>query len=386
MSEYKSKYLVKIDPENNTNRYYRMVLEGNFITVEMGRVGAEPYKERYPGRYWDRLYSRKIAEGYSDCTELYSVKKQKNYCLPDNELCADFLKFIIDCSTEAIQQNYNISFSEVSEDMVKNAQQLIYQLSECSYDIFNSILLELFAVIPRRMKDVKDMISKSINDCETIIDREQALLDVISTRAEENEVNNEANILDIMGIDLEPCSKEENNMIKKNMRQSEGHFVQAFRIKNRNNETAFLQYCKENDIAEENIHLYFHGTQNMNMYGICKKGLLLNPDAPVNGKMFGQGSYFADCVSKSMRYTSLAGSNNVHNGKVTDKGFLFMFKVAYKNPLHITRWRDEHKYLSAKRLTENDAVFAHAGVSLVHNEIITYDESQVTPAYVIEIS
>lgn len=75
-----------------------------------------------------------------------------------------------------------------------------------------------------------------------------------------------------------------------------------------------------------NKYFLFHGTRMSNFCSILKKGLILNPETlgvPIAGKMFGNGCYFANCVTKSLGYTSYRNSFNI--------GAMFICEVALGN-------------------------------------------------------
>ena len=63
----KTAYFVKIDAENNNNRYYKMYQNSpKSFLVEIGRVGIQPITRPYPLSSWDTVYQKKLAEGYVD--------------------------------------------------------------------------------------------------------------------------------------------------------------------------------------------------------------------------------------------------------------------------------------------------------------------------------
>jgi poly [ADP-ribose] polymerase len=65
-----------------------------------------------------------------------------------------------------------------------------------------------------------------------------------------------------------------------------------------------------------NKTLLFHGSSITNWISILKHDLMINPqavkkDVYICGKMFGNGIYFANCVSKSWGYCRTEQSNNI---------------------------------------------------------------------------
>lgn len=131
------------------------------------------------------------------------------------------------------------------------------------------------------------------------------------------------------------------------------------------------------------IHFYYHGSKNENYWGIMKDGQKLNPNASVCGKMFGYGLYYANKAKKSMNYTSISAR---WRSGVENKGYLAVFKVAYKNPLHVLKYEQWMANIrSSKDIMWHDALFAHGGLDLINDEIIVYNEKQVSLCYMIEI-
>lgn len=134
---------------------------------------------------------------------------------------------------------------------------------------------------------------------------------------------------------------------------------------------------------KEDIHYWYHGSRNMNCLSILHNGLILNPKAPKVGHMFGYGIYLAPKAKKSIGYTSLNGSFWVHG--TSDKAYLFVMKTVYKSPYHVYTWTSGMKSLTKSRISPHDAVFAHAGTSLRNDEVVIFDDAQVTLQYIIEL-
>ena len=56
--------------ENNNNKYYEMIPNGDNFTVKYGRVGASAQVASYSASQFDKKYNEKIKKGYVDQTEL----------------------------------------------------------------------------------------------------------------------------------------------------------------------------------------------------------------------------------------------------------------------------------------------------------------------------
>lgn len=384
-------YLVKINCDNNNNRFYRMIADGSVFRIEMGRIGATPVLMKRPISLWDVTYKQKLAEGYVDRTDYTSAEKvfddnAKYKPIPEPSV-EDLINTLMQYANKALKDSYTISYSEVNERMIRDAQEAIRELGEeLDVDEFNEKLLKLFQIIPRKMKTVSEMVAADVRDFEKILEREQDLLDLMRTKIRETSKTSQKlpdrTILDDLGLEIRPCTEKENDQIKKYLTAESAHlFKRAFRIHNLETDRQFDSYCRQHDIHGKDIHYFYHGSKNMNYMGIMSEGLKLNPNAPITGKMFGHGIYFATRAKKSIGYTNLDGS---FWAKGTNKqAYLAVFKVAYKNPMHV--YQHEHYFTRLRNVLPHDAMFAHAGTMLRNDEIIVYDQNQATLQYLIEL-
>eukprot|EP01062_Namystynia_karyoxenos_P011791 TRINITY_DN14234_c0_g1_i1.p1 TRINITY_DN14234_c0_g1~~TRINITY_DN14234_c0_g1_i1.p1 ORF type:complete len:707 (+),score=245.90 TRINITY_DN14234_c0_g1_i1:106-2226(+) len=153
-----------------------------------------------------------------------------------------------------------------------------------------------------------------------------------------------------------------------------------------------------------NRALLWHGSRVTNWMGILSQGLrIAPPEAPVTGYMFGKGVYFADCVSKSANYC--------HCGHGKDTGFLMLSEVALgdMHELYGAKKLDKApgSTLSAKGMgkfapTKFDHTPAHdhgthwplgpmgdapltSPSTLLYNEYIVYDVSQIRSRYLVKV-
>jgi len=128
-----------------------------------------------------------------------------------------------------------------------------------------------------------------------------------------------------------------------------------------------------------NIQRLFHGTGAQNVLGICRKGFLLKPAGVyVSGKMFGEGTYFADQSTKSSQYaTGRFGGYASHHG---DTSFMFIVDVA----LGRIKEYENSQWNLVKPPAGFDSVKGVKGSSLLHNEFIVYSEKQNVITLLIE--
>lgn len=391
MTNIQPAYLVMVTSDNH-NKFYRMVPnEDGSFQVEYGRISSRPQKKRYPLSLWEQKYREKISKGYVDQSELYQcvVKNTSQYATIQNESVRYLVDTLMKWSNEMIRRSYQIISKDVTESMIQKAQTQIDSLSFITsiYE-FNSKLLELFTIIPRKMEVVSNYLANSSDDFSSILDREQKTLDVMATQVHQNtsvDLNStdshaEAKtILDIMGLEITPCSKEEEAAIRNHLHpNTKAFFNCAWRVVNKKTEAAFIQYVKDRQI--QNCKFYFHGSINTNYWNILVEGLKIRKHS-VHGSMFGRGLYFAPNSEKSTRYTSLKGSTYAHGN--CSKTMLAVFNVAQGDSLDI---------FSCAQITEESlqkigkhSVYAHKGVSLRNDEVVVYNESAATIHYLIEL-
>lgn len=403
-------YLVKISPEANNNRYYKMTRKDSIFVIEMGRVGAAPVTMKRPMTLWSVTLQKKLKEGYVDRSFLLnvSVEQKTKYGEIEDPDVRELFDTLLFYANQSLEESYTVSYQDVTSQMIEQAQDCISEivqridetedLSTEDLAFCNKRLLQLFSVIPRKMKDVSENLIASAAEIPKILEREQSLLDVMAAKIKQEDTLNACSafpslnfryqkkdnptILDAFSLNARICTEEENQKICKFLSlESAPFFKKAYRIRNQHTDEAFQEFCSRHGIKEKDIHYHYHGSRNRNYIGLITEGVRLNPKAPTNGKMFGYGLYFANRARKSIGYTDLKGSVWV-NGK-SSRAFLAVYKVAYQNPLHVSTW--ESWMSDLRSVKPHDALYAHAGKSLHNDEIIVYRESQATLQYLIEL-
>lgn len=393
-------YLVMVNGDANNNKYYRMTEQGSTFLAEYGRVGATSQRKNYPMTRWYEIYNQKIRKGYTDQTHLHVAPKVVigggDYKEIEDSAVRWLVNVLLSSSRQYIKQNYRASSDEVTEAMVREAKKILNSLRmDMSKWYFNDQLIQLFSVIPRKMSDVQPYLANqgTPEEYSKIVQREQHLLEAMAGQVYTNAMasqldeagtrREEKNILDSMGLSIRPCTEKENAEIIKYMTpESAMHFDKAFRVYNKKVSERLDAYMAEQHIRK--AHYLYHGSATQNFWNIITMGLDINPNAITAGKMFGNGTYFANRAKKSIRYTDLPGQNNLHSPS-SSQSFLSVFKVAYKKAYDIHTWENEHTKLNYNKVRALgcDAVFAHKGQSLVNDEIIVYQNCQSAPQYLI---
>ncbi len=384
----------------NNNKFYVMQSndDNTSFTATYGRVGNAGQTATYPMSKWSQKYNEKIKKGYKDVTGLVETAKTGDTVAEFKPISdkgiAEAIGFLSDVSRQILKRNYSVSLDAVTEEMVNEAQYILNRLS-AQRDVFefNNVLLQLFQALPRQMGQVKDHMMSHYSEKAEIIAREQDLLDVMRGQVIHpnakaiKKTKNDQTILDAMGIMMRPVREKEEAEIKNHLGQQACHYKRAWRVINTKTQDAFNQYLKDHTASKRKM--FWHGSRNENWLNILKTGLVLNPNAVATGKMFGMGIYFAPSASKSVGYTSLAGS--YWAGGTSNRAFMGVMDVAcgksfdiYDNPYG---WSD----LTAKKLEQKcpgaNYVFAHKDKGMLRNdELIVYNEAQVTIHYLVELS
>lgn len=394
-------YLVKVEPNANNNKFYRMIPSGDYFTVQYGRIGNDGFQTaQYSKSQWNKKLNEKLRKGYVDQTRLVAetiiTEKKKEYADINNPSIAQIVQRLQLMVRQAIRDNYTISSNKVTQTMIDEAQLTLNNLiTTDNIELFNKILVELFKIIPRKMSKVRDYLATKIDDFADILQREQDLLDVMRGQVvqhslvdePEDEVTNlpSQTILDVLGIQFEEISEIEKKTILKNLDSISNKYSQAWKVINTKTQTKFDEFIHNNKI--KNTKLLWHGSRNENWWSIINSGLVLRPSAVITGKMFGMGIYFAPKAQKSLGYTSINGSYWARGN--SNSAFMSLYDVAYGKPYDAYSFDSKYHNFNYEKLQiackNANCLHAHAGTMLRNDEIIVYKEEQTTIKYLVEL-
>lgn len=420
MPDIKPRYLIMVTASANNNKYYKQIPNGDSWTAEYGRVGGAPQRRTYSMSVWDKKYNEKINKGYVDKTELIEdlisveEKSEPQYKTIDNKVIAEIVDRLQRMAKETIQSNYRVSSNAVTQAMVDEAQIIINDMTalaekykkdetisaKTKIDEVNKILLNLFAVIPRKMKSVNTYLVNEAEKIPEIIKREQDLLDVMAGEVTQKIVENKdmkdkgdtsITILEKLGLIIEECNSDDIAKIKVALGDSVDKFFRAWKVTNLKTQKRYDDFIKNENI--KNIKLLFHGSRNENWWSIINSGLVLRPtNAVITGKLYGYGIYFAPKARKSLGYTSLKGSYWARGNDTS--GFMALMEIAYGVPYDVYDFNRKYETLTYESLQMfkkgANCLHAHAGASmgyssLKNDEIIIYKEEQCTIKYLVEL-
>ena len=380
---------------------------------EFGKSGKLTIK---PLSEWSKIYNSKVAKGYEDKSYLYedlvtatvtgSANDANLYAPIANPKIAEIVDRLQKYANDVIKANYSVKSGQVTKIMVDEVQKYLDEMTYAnSLNEFNSYLLEIFKIIPRSMSRVDAYLAYNPNDMAKIIQREQDLLDImrgqiitpVKGQKVVTQAGNKHTILELNGIQIEEADAKDIAEIKKRMGSNAHRFVNAWRVNNEKQATAYKAYCKEEGLRKRDCKLLWHGTRSENVWSILKTGLVLRPqNAVITGKMLGLGLYMANDFLKSRNYTSARGTTWA--GGRDNTAFVIMHACAYGNPYYVYSFSqipNTFDYKDLRKLKDANGnkyhcVHAHKGLdtgwsSLKADEIVVYREDQVMPVYLVEI-
>lgn len=424
-------YLVNVDGSANHNKYYEAVLnEDNSIDVKYGRVGQRAAHHHYAPyeKSFSELVQSKIAKGYTDETALHSVKEDARAAhkdlsyepIPDsvvNELVEELIK----SSKDFIKTNYTVTLAQITQKMIDEAENDIDELVDIANNYpassvyaFNRKLEELYADIPRKMRDVSEHlinpnedvartsgnysehdVAKTTEMFQNIIQRERDMLDnirgqLLPTLQSSQTKDREGTVLDAYGLSISEVTYKQEDEITTHLGKDyngsdvERRFVRAFAVENNKTRQNYENFKQQHNLSQRDCALFYHGSKVENWFSIMKQGLSLNPDAKITGKMFGNGLYFASDARKSLNYMDVKGSR--WNDGQRDSGYMAVYAVAlgkcYKPTTAL------HSVFDKDNLRDGClSVYADKHLTgLKNDEYIVYDQSQCTIKYLLEMT
>lgn len=392
--------------QDNHNKYYDMIcIDENTWQAKYGRVGASEQVRTYSMRDWNKKYNEKIKKGYIDRSDMVEEtietikpKTKQEYQEIQNKVIREIVEKLQSLAKSSVEKNYKVKSNVVTQKMIDTAQELLDSMINFNgtVDEFNDKLLELFSIIPRKMKNVNEYLVRKKEDFDNKLIEESDILDTMRSQVYVNNVQEQIEedkpihnmtILDALGLEIQEVTETEIKLIKDLMGQSQNKFKKAWKVINKKTQNKFDSFIKENNIKD--TRLLWHGSRSENFWSILQTGLVLRPtNAVITGKMFGYGCYFSPHCQKSIGYTSLSGSYWA-NGK-NNTAYIALFDTAYGIPYDVYSFDSKYYNLDYNKLQQYKKIatclHAHKDKSMLRNdEIVFYKEEQMTIQYLVEI-
>jgi poly [ADP-ribose] polymerase len=421
-------YLVMVDGVANHNKFYEAVLnDDDSIDVKYGRVGQQAASHHY--RPYEKTFSflvqSKLDKGYKDETSLHSVKSAPHANpdlefepIPDDairELIEEFIK----SSHQFMKSNYTVTLAEITQKMVDEAENDIDELVDIANNYpassvyaFNRKLEELYADIPRKMRNVSDFLLNPNEDVartsgqyteqdiarttaafERIIQREREMIDNIRGQLipaiQQSSQQQRGTVLDAYGLSVREVTYKQEDEITTHLGKDyngldvERRYVRAFAVENKQTRQEYEEFKQQHGLSKRDCALFYHGSKVENWFSIMKQGLSLNPDAKITGKMFGSGLYFAPDARKALNYMDVKGSR-WNNGQ-RESGYTAVYAVALGKCYKPTNALPSH-FGKSDLPTGCLSVFADKRLTgLVNDEYVVYEQAQCTIKYMLEM-
>lgn len=395
-----SKYckLVMVTEANN-NKFYIMEEKSGVIHIEYGRVDSTSTKLTKPLSQWNSIYKEKTKKGYKDVTDLVTEKVVETEETDDTEVLAKldeakvnaFLDLMQKYTDGLVKNTYSVTYKSVTVEQVKKAQAILDEFDKIDKKdekLVNEKLIELYTVIPRKMGKVQYHLLPAL-DLDKALEKEQDNIDAMSAKvqmydqekanAKKNKTKKEKpkqTLLDVLGLSNMTETKS-NSEIQYLIDQVGGRTkVEAiFALSKPEEDKIFGDWMdKQNNKQTRTL---IHGTRCSSVLSILKQGLKIRPSGnfQFSGKVYGNGNYFSEVVSKSLNYT----------GYDNDK-ILLVYEVHTGNPFVYDGWYRGNSFdLNYKELQKRgfDSTYVKAGNGLLNSEIIAYNEEQCRVKYII---
>jgi len=384
---YPEAYLTCINPVSNNYKFYHFRPSGSVLNATYGRIGAgrgeafgkKDLKTPYPIHlYWIRYYE-KLSKGYKDESSIYLAPAVSETpaapTIPDQRPEAIELYQKLYTYAKGMVEQHLVHHDKVTVEQVSQSKKILAELStKTTLKDFNETLQKLLTISPRKSRYVKSLLAVKTSDFPAIIDRENDLITAMEVMRPSGSIGSfrEHNI-----HVFEATDSQRQEVIEHLTPSLQRKVRKIWRVIPDRQQKTFNSYCKEHHIRY--VRQMWHGSRNANWLSITENSIKILPSYE-NGRMFGDGVYFALNPNKSFLYTSSSSAKytNEHENVV----YMGLFAVAYGKPLYVeSSHHFTPKELEAKK---KNCVHAKAGRSLKEDEIIFYSEAAMVMNYLVE--
>lgn len=392
--------------ENNNNKFYNMDDNGDgTFTVTYGRVGTDGTKKTYYMSDWSKIYYNKTGKGYKDVSDLKITKQSVGIQPLSDQEIDSLLTELYAKSRQFSAQYYNIE-TAISTKQIDEAQVKLNLMAKNIDDTttppnlllrqFNSLLIDIFTILPRKMKNVNDEKCNDLDDRQAILNREQALLDNLAIQAVTPKTASGGNqtFFDMYNFNMTQATQQEIEMVKDRlMKESNATLSRMWVCRKADRDKNLEEFLDNNGLKnnKKNVKLYWHGSGVENIFSIAATGLQIRPtNVSYSGSAFGDGIYSGPKSDKSLNYTN----SDYINGKRVK--YLFLNAVVMGNQFDV---EDNYDRLGNIRVCDLDqnkfsqnnlgyhSVYAHATKRsyIARDEAIVYNPDQVASRYLVEV-
>ena len=378
--------LIFVSSENNNKFYSMRQIDANSFEITYGRVGQSGTKETYPMGRWRSKYNEKIKKGYTDVTHLRTKGVEGSILFEDLDV-ETFYKTFTQYSKSTVSSQYNLEIASVTPQMIKEAQDILNELADLSksgnVDKFNENLINLFKVIPRKIKNVKWELFDSFipDDFLKKITQEQDTLDSLASQIQVTTSGDNVSINDLLGVNMNIATSAEVDFCAKiiNPTLNSSHKIfKVFKVENKSTNKAYEDWLVNQDNKHEEYLI--HGTRNANIFPILSSGLVLRPtNAFISGAAYGSGLYHSFHGQKSLGYTGY-DPDKIFLIQRVHMGNFYTYQGWYRDGKDLSRSQMNYKDLKAMGY---DSLYVKPGDGLMNSEYIVYNECQSTTNFLV---
>lgn len=427
MTALKETRLMKVDFDENNNKFYRMRelsaeelaaqpekmlkgidLVGSYFLATWGRVGNKGQSKLYPMENWDLLKCSKERKDYKDNTRLMVVQDNTPKSEPE-PLLNSVMTFLSEASQHQVEANYELAaYDDVTQPQIEEVQTLLGGFgrmisSQASMFSLNNQLKMICAVLPRKMGNLRELKLETYEQATARLEEEQDMVDALAAQTTvatsgAQSITEALGLTCTLGNDMLAKIFFDYPYIKDHEGQRRARVENFWHVVHEPTAKRYDAY-RANDLRYQE-RLYFHGSRNQNWMSILNTGLLIRPPGvSTNGSMFGDGLYFADQPMKSLGYSDMADIGRWAVGN-DQRGFLALFKVNVGRQYHLKNSGDHRKLklydeyelaLSKLNPFKYDSVYVHqnyniaSGMKIHNNEFIVFRSEQATIAGLVEV-
>ena len=429
--------LVCADVDANNNKFWHgYVLKDGTYATEHGRVGESPATNRKSlgidaakkkleadtkkklnyklPKKKPYVHQRTIAAGAAPASKGKTIAKSavkqtavKEIDFGGNKVLQKLLEWLADVNVHAVTSNSNIAYDVssgtfstelgvVTSDGIVDARKMLNDIVTATQKKngidsakLKTLAAEYLQIVPqatgRGREWHRDLFGNvtGLRKQQDLLDSLDASVQQMTTAAKTKtgaKVKDAPRVFDIK-LEVVEDSKKIEQVKRKYQADKGNHYDVAtlavkrvLKVEIASVKSAFVAHGKKIG----NIKQLWHGTKASNLLSIFKGGLVIPPTSSghVTGRMFGDGLYFSDQSSKSLRYATNAWSR----GGSTDRTFMFLCEVA------MGRSYKPSSYDYSLPKAGYDSTFAEGGRAVSNNEMIVYNCNQVNLIYLIEFT
>ena len=364
--------------------------EGKGLICTHGRVGESPSYSVYLLKQLNKILKDKQSprKGYKLLEE---ASIETEYKTIEDIVIKDLIDNLLSYREQHINKTY-VASGSVTQKQLDVVKQLINNISSSSViEEINMGLLEIYRIIPRKMKNVNDFLITNIEDKPYYIDTELDNINNLSQHITAPEQPNQT-ILENFNLQFEEIKNINafvNIKLKDLLYENNGYSYTIDKVYKVTSPQDKVFDSFINPMNNPNIHLFWHGSGNQNWFSIIQTSLLLNPNAIITGKMWGHGLYFSDAIGKSIGYTSFR--NSYYGNGNSNKAYLGLFEVAMGNPFYPERHSNKYYKYTEKDIINKGANSLWADprikkdIYLKNPEMIVFNQQQCRLKYLVEI-